>query len=80
MSRLERLMPDFRLVVVEGGTHRTTAGHPDFVGMGMKDGYCGPPGESTAAEGEATLETLTGMLVALVRERPGPGGEIGADV
>jgi pimeloyl-ACP methyl ester carboxylesterase len=28
---LERLMPDFRLAVVEGGTHRTTAGHPDFV-------------------------------------------------
>jgi len=29
--RLERILPDYRLVVVEGGTHRTTAGHPDFV-------------------------------------------------
>ena len=28
---LERLMPDCRLVVVDGGTHRTTAGHPDFL-------------------------------------------------
>jgi pimeloyl-ACP methyl ester carboxylesterase len=29
--RLARRMHDFELVVVEGGTHRTTAGHPDFV-------------------------------------------------
>jgi pimeloyl-ACP methyl ester carboxylesterase len=29
--RLETLMPDFELVVVEGGTHRTTAGHPEFL-------------------------------------------------
>jgi pimeloyl-ACP methyl ester carboxylesterase len=28
---LEQLMPDFRLRVVHGGTHRTTAGHPDFI-------------------------------------------------
>jgi pimeloyl-ACP methyl ester carboxylesterase len=28
---LAKLMPDFQLVVVEGGTHRTTAGHPTFV-------------------------------------------------
>jgi pimeloyl-ACP methyl ester carboxylesterase len=29
--RLEQRMRDFTLVVVEGGTHRTTAGHPEFV-------------------------------------------------
>jgi pimeloyl-ACP methyl ester carboxylesterase len=28
---LERLMPDFELAIVEGGTHRTTANHPDFL-------------------------------------------------
>jgi pimeloyl-ACP methyl ester carboxylesterase len=29
--RLEQAMPDFRLAVVDGGTHRTTAGHRDFL-------------------------------------------------
>ena len=43
-------------------------GHTDFVAMGMQDGYCGSPGESTAEEGVATLEILTDMLVELVRD------------
>jgi pimeloyl-ACP methyl ester carboxylesterase len=29
--RLAELMPDFELAIVEGGTHRTTASHPDFL-------------------------------------------------
>jgi pimeloyl-ACP methyl ester carboxylesterase len=28
---LAELLPDFELVIVEGGTHRTTASHPDFL-------------------------------------------------
>lgn len=49
-------------------------GHTDFVAMGMQDGYCGSPAESTAWEGDATLETLTDMLVELVREVAGVKG------
>jgi creatinine amidohydrolase len=55
-------------------------GHTDFVAMGMQDGYCGAPAASTAEEGDATLETLTDMLVELVREVAAWRGEIGADV
>ncbi len=36
--------------------------------MGMNDAYCGAPSEATAAEGHQTFETLTEMLVRLVRE------------
>ncbi|HEX6337776.1 MAG TPA: creatininase family protein [Jiangellaceae bacterium] len=43
-------------------------GHTDFVAMGMPDGYCGAPAKSTAQEGVATLETLTDMLVELIRD------------
>ena len=55
------------------------AGHSDFVGMGMQDGYCGSPGEATAAEGGATLETPTGMVLALGRGVAGGRGGIRAD-
>jgi creatinine amidohydrolase len=43
------------------------AGHTDFVAMGMDRAYCGAPAEATAEEGRATFETLTEMLVELVR-------------
>jgi creatinine amidohydrolase len=42
------------------------AGRTDFVAMGMDRAYCGAPAEATAAEGRATFETLTDMLVELV--------------
>src|SRR5439155_24540756 len=43
-------------------------GKTDFIAMGMDEAYCGAPAESSAAEGEATLITLTTMLVELIRE------------
>jgi creatinine amidohydrolase len=43
------------------------AGRRDFVAMGMTDAYCGAPAEATAEEGEATLATLTEMLVEVIR-------------
>jgi creatinine amidohydrolase len=44
------------------------AGRTDFVAMGMGRAYCGAPAEASADEGRATFETLTEMLVELVRE------------
>ena len=43
------------------------AGQTNFVAMGMDRAYCGAPAEATAEEGHATFETLTDMLVELVR-------------
>jgi creatinine amidohydrolase len=43
------------------------AGRTDFLAMGMDRAYCGAPAEATAEEGRATFETLTDMLVELVR-------------
>jgi creatinine amidohydrolase len=43
-------------------------GKTDFVAMGMVEAYCGAPAEATAAEGEATLITLTAMLMETIRE------------
>jgi creatinine amidohydrolase len=43
------------------------AGRTDFVAMGMDRAYCGAPAEATADEGRATFETLTDILVELVR-------------
>jgi creatinine amidohydrolase len=43
-------------------------GRTDFVAMGMDQAYCGAPAEATSEEGERTLETLTEMLIELVRE------------
>jgi creatinine amidohydrolase len=43
------------------------AGRTDFVAMGMERAYCGAPAEATAEEGQETFETLTDMLVELVR-------------
>lgn len=44
------------------------AGQTDFLAMGMDQAYCGAPAEATADEGEATLATLTDLLVELVRD------------
>jgi creatinine amidohydrolase len=43
------------------------AGRTDFVAMGMERAYCGAPAEATAEEGRETFETLTDMLVELIR-------------
>jgi creatinine amidohydrolase len=43
------------------------AGRTDFVAMGMEDAYCGAPAEASAEEGRATFDTLTELLVELVR-------------
>jgi creatinine amidohydrolase len=62
-GRLPGLAP-LRVNMVEA----MAAGRRDFVSMGMVDAYCGAPAAATAAEGEATFETLTGLLVELIRE------------
>jgi creatinine amidohydrolase len=43
-------------------------GRTDFLAMGMDEAYCGAPAESSAEEGRETFETLTEMLVELIRE------------
>jgi len=45
-----------------------SAGRKDFVEMGMDDAYCGTPAGATAAEGKSTFDTLTDLLVELIRE------------
>ena len=44
------------------------AGRTDFLALGMQEAYCGSPAEATAEEGEETFETLTEMLIELIRE------------
>lgn len=44
------------------------AGQTSFVAMGMDQAYCGSPAEASAEEGRQTFETLTEMLVDLIRE------------
>ena len=44
------------------------AGQTDFLAMGMDQAYCGAPAEASAEEGRETFETLTEMLVELIRE------------
>lgn len=44
------------------------AGRTDFLAMGMDQAYCGAPAEATATEGAATFETLTEMLLELIRD------------
>jgi creatinine amidohydrolase len=44
------------------------AGQTDFVAMGMDQAYCGSPAEASAEEGDETFETLTTILVELIRE------------
>lgn len=55
------------------------AGQHDFVTMGMTEAYCGAPAEATAAEGQATFDVLTDLLVEEIRAtvrrpRNGVGG------
>jgi creatinine amidohydrolase len=45
-----------------------SAGRKDFVEMGMDRAYCGSPAGATAAEGRSTFDTLTDLLVELIRE------------
>jgi creatinine amidohydrolase len=43
-------------------------GVKDFIPMGLVQAYNGAPAEATPEEGQAVFETLTGMLVALMRD------------
>lgn len=45
-----------------------SAGRHDFVELGMDRAYCGTPAGATAAEGTSTFDTLTELLVELIRE------------
>lgn len=45
-----------------------SAGAKDFVELGMDRAYCGDPRAATVAEGQSTFDTLTDMLVELIRE------------
>jgi creatinine amidohydrolase len=36
--------------------------------MGMDQAYCGAPAQASAEEGRETFETLTDLLVELIRE------------
>jgi creatinine amidohydrolase len=44
------------------------SGQTDFVAMGMDQAYCGSPADASPEEGRETFETLTDMLVELIRE------------
>ncbi|KAA2254495.1 creatininase family protein [Solihabitans fulvus] len=46
---------------ISGGQH-------SFAAMGMDKAYCGAPAEATAAEGQATFEVLTDLLVEVIRD------------
>ncbi len=60
MESLESKMIDMPAAIAAGQT--------DFMAMGMDRAYCGAPAEATAEEGERTFETLTELLIDLVRE------------
>jgi creatinine amidohydrolase len=60
MEALESKMIDMPAAIAAGRT--------DFIAMGMDSAYCGAPAEATAEEGERTFETLTELLIDLVRE------------
>ncbi|HWM03447.1 MAG TPA: creatininase family protein [Actinophytocola sp.] len=45
-----------------------SAGHADFAAMGMDRAYCGSPAGATAGEGKSTFDTLTDLLVEIVRK------------
>jgi creatinine amidohydrolase len=60
METLESKMIDMPAAIAAGQT--------DFIAMGMDRAYCGAPAEATAEEGERTFETLTELLIDLVRE------------
>jgi creatinine amidohydrolase len=60
MATLESKMIDMPAAIA--------AGQRDFIAMGMDRAYCGAPAEATAEEGERTFETLTELVIGLVRE------------
>jgi creatinine amidohydrolase len=60
MSTLQAKMVDMPAAMAAGRT--------DFLALGMEQAYCGAPAEATAEEGRQTFETLTEMLVELIRE------------
>lgn len=60
METLESKMIDMPAAIAAGQT--------DFMAMGMDRAYCGAPAEATVEEGERTFETLTELLIELVRE------------
>jgi creatinine amidohydrolase len=60
LSKLPHVQVNMPAAIAEGRT--------DFGAMGMHDAYCGAPADATAEEGEATLATLTDMLVEVVRD------------
>jgi creatinine amidohydrolase len=43
-----------------------SAGHKDFVAMGMNQAYCGSPAWATAEEGEQTYNTLVELVLELI--------------
>jgi creatinine amidohydrolase len=47
------------------------AGRTDFLAMGMEHAYCGAPAEATPGEGLSTFDTLTDMLVEVIRDVAG---------
>lgn len=49
-------------------------GLKEFLEMGMERAYCGAPAEATAAEGEELYETLTAMLIEIIRDLVGGRG------
>ena len=49
------------------------SGRHDFIALGMDQAYCGAPAEATAGEGDATLATLTALLISLIRARAAVG-------
>ncbi len=60
MRALEERMVDMPAAMARGRT--------DFRAMGMEQAYCGSPAAATAAEGADTFDTLTDMLVELIRD------------
>jgi creatinine amidohydrolase len=60
METLESKMIDMPAAIAAGQT--------DFLAMGMDRAYCGAPAEATAEEGEQSFETLTELLIDLIRE------------
>jgi creatinine amidohydrolase len=62
-DRMEALEP--RIVDMPGAI---AEGRTDFLAMGMEQAYCGSPSEASAAEGDQTFETLTDLLVELIRD------------
>ncbi|MFL6141348.1 MAG: creatininase family protein [Labedaea sp.] len=44
------------------------SGRTDFLAMGMDRAYCGAPAAATPQEGQSTFDTLTDLLVEVIRE------------